>query len=70
MPGNSVLGFVVELAVAEPLVVGIGNLIPELLTDTFGGGGDLQLTGAVAALPLQSLSDFGNDFFIFIQNLS
>ena len=45
MPGGSVLGFVVELAVAEPLVVGIGNLIPELLTDTFGGGETSSLQG-------------------------
>src|SRR5699024_65221 len=70
MPGGSVLGFVVELAVAEPLVVGIGNLIPELLTDTFCGVRDLQLAVAVAALALHSLSDFGNDFLIFIQTNS
>jgi hypothetical protein len=53
--------------VAESLVIGVGDLIPKLLTDTFGGGRDLQLAGTVPALSFQPLSNLGHNLFVFIQ---
>ncbi len=58
---------VVEHTVTIAFVIGIGNLILELLTDALVGRRGFQFTGTVAAFPLQSFSNSGYEFLILIQ---